>query len=230
MTAEVRLKAGEAWVFRTRVEQEAAARFTRLLSAIAAFDPDSPVPELMRRAAEDEKRHADLCAALAAGYGSGAPPAGADAPIAPRRLLPREAVLYEVVAACCITETESVATVTTLLAADAEPRVREVLHEIARDEVGHSRMGWAHLAREAAQIDVSFLSAWIPAMLSGTVDDALFRAAPPEPSELLRHGILSSAQRRETFVRTLEEVVLPGFAGHGIDTAPARAWLAARAS
>jgi hypothetical protein len=31
-------------------------------------------------------------------------------------------------------------------------------------------------------------------------------------------------------VRTLEEVVLPGFAGHGIDTAPARAWLAARAS
>ena len=34
----------------------------------------------------------------------------------------------------------------------------------ARDEVAHGRMGWAHLAREAARYDVSFLSSWIPAI------------------------------------------------------------------
>src|SRR5207237_1269423 len=79
----------------------------------------------------------------------------------------RDAVLYEIVAACCITETESVATLATLLTGTAEPRVRTVVHEIARDEVVHGRMGWAHLAREAAVRDVSFLSSWVPSMLEG---------------------------------------------------------------
>jgi len=150
----------------------------------------------LRRAREDEVRHAGLCAELSAAYGK--PATGGDTAsgeIAPGSLGPREAVLYEMVAACCITETESVATLTTLMTEDAEPRVREILHEIARDEVVHSRMGWAHLAREAARIDVSFLSSWIPAMLSGTVSDELFAAAEDEPAadELLRHGVLPRA-------------------------------------
>jgi len=70
------------------------------------------------------------------------------------------------VAACCITETESVATLTSLLAEEVDPGVEKVLRAIARDEVVHGRMGWAHLARESAGYDVSFLSSWIPAMLS----------------------------------------------------------------
>src|SRR6266849_3073939 len=134
--------------------------------------------------------------------------------------------------ACCLTETESVATLATLLSEEAEPRVREVLHEIARDEVVHSRMGWAHLAREAAAHDVSFLSAWIPSMLSGTVDEGLFTCDEPEPDAgaLLRHGVLPRSRKREIFVRTLEEVVLPGLERLGVDAGPARAWLAKRSS
>ena len=46
--------------------------------------------------------------------------------------------------------------------------------------------------------------------------------------EFARHGILATARKREIFVRTLEEVVLPGLEQFGIDTAPARAWLLAR--
>src|SRR5207253_1653329 len=140
----------------------------------------------------------------------------------------RSAALYETVAACCITETESVATVASLLAEDAEPRVREVLHEIARDEVGHSRMGWAHLAREAAAIDVTFLARWIPPMVSGTVGPELFGPAPDQP-DLLRYGVLPLSRKREIFSQTLREVVFPGFEQFGIDTSAARSWLEARA-
>jgi rubrerythrin len=226
----LRLAAGEAWAFRTRVELEAARRFARLSGAIAAFDPESPVPGLLRQAADDELRHAALCAKLSAAYGHPAADEGADTLIAPPGLAPRAAALYELVAACCITETESVATLSTLLSEEAEPEVERVLREIARDEVAHGRMGWAHLAREAAAGDVTFLSPFIPSMLSGTVDAFLFAAADPglEKRELLRHGVLPHSQKREIFLGALRGVVLPGLEKFGIDTGPARAWLSAR--
>jgi len=218
----------EAWAFRTRVEREAADRFIRLATAISSFDASSPVPAMMRRAAEDEQRHAALCVELAAIYGTPAIGFAKDVPIAPRSLEGRASVLYEVVAACCITETESVATLTTLLAEEVEPAVEKALRAIARDEVAHGRMGWAHLAREAARYDVSFLSSWIPAMLSGAVEDTLFLEAPPEDRELLRHGVLPPSTKKAIFARTLEEVVVPGLETFGIEGGPARAWLSAR--
>ncbi len=231
MTTDLEQLAGEAWAFRARVELDAALRFTRLAAAVSEFDPDSPAISLMQRAAEDERRHAVLCAELSAAYGvvlHDTPAIAAD--VAPAALARRQAVLYEVVAACCITETESVATLATLLAEQAVPPVRSVLHEIARDEVVHGRMGWAHLAREATFLDVAFLSSWIPAMLSGTVDDGLFRSAEPAQEDvgLLRHGVLPHSRKREVFARTLLDVVFPGLETFGVDAKPARAWLAAR--
>jgi hypothetical protein len=231
VNAGLRRLIGEAWAFRALVEHDAARRFTRLAETISAFDRESPVVPLMHRAADDEVRHAALCEQLSLAYGHPVePPSTAPAEIAPAQLGPRQAVLYEVVAACCITETESVATVATLLAEPADTRVRQVLHEIARDEVVHGRMGWTHLAREAALTDVSFLAPWIPIMLAGTVDDGLFADAGGEepPEELMRHGVLPHARKREIFVGTLRDVVFPGLEKFGIDATPARAWLDAR--
>lgn len=222
---DVRRVAGEQWAFRAGVEHDAARRFARLATEIDALDPPSPVPALLRIATADERRHAVLCERLASSYGAAPRPPPREVPIAPPSLTPRERVLYEMVAACCLTETESVATVTTLLAGETEPAVREALHEIARDEVNHSRMGWAHLAREAQRSDVSFLSRCVPVMLRGMTDPALFSPGEPEPDELLRHGVLPRDRKRETFVSTLREVVLPGLAQFGIDIAPAEAWL-----
>jgi len=225
--------AADAWGFRARVEEEAALRFDGLAATIAGFDGASPVPALMRRAAEDERRHAGLCAGLAESLG--APVRLGDGKwirVAPEGLDARSAILYEVVAACCITETESMSVLTTLLEEEHAPGIREVLHAIARDEVVHSRMGWAHLAREAEAAEVGFLSHLIPVMLTGTVDDALF--GPPPADEdgegLLRLGVLPHRQKRESFVGTLEQVVFPGLERFGVDPAPARAWLAARTS
>jgi rubrerythrin len=224
---DVRRAAGEQWAFRALVEHDAARRFARLAEEVEALDADSPVPALLRAATADERRHAALCEGLVSAYGGSLRPLPAEVAIAPARLSRRDAVLYEIVAACCLTETESVATLTTLLHAEADPRVREVLHEIARDEVGHSRIGWAHLAREAERGEVAFLGPLIPGMLSGMIDPALFAPGSPEPDELLRHGVLPRDQKRETFVRALEDVILPGLARFGIDVAPAREWLQA---
>lgn len=225
-----RSAAAEAWGFRARVEQEAALRFDRLAALVAGFDPDSPVPALMRSAAEDERRHTALCAGLARSLGTPVTldPA-ADLPvIAPRSLGPRQAVLYDVVAACCITETESMATLTTLLSGEPDPEVRDVLHAISRDEVGHSRMGWAHLARESSTAEVAFLAPLVPGMLAGTIDPGFFSAGPHEEDAegLLRLGVLPLAKKREVFLGTLEQVVFPGLERFGVDPGPGRQWLA----
>jgi Rubrerythrin len=227
---EVRRRAGEAWAFRSRVEQDAARRFQRLSGVISGFDAGSPVPELLQRAAEDEVRHASLCKALAESYGHAAFDTTREHPIAPSSLDARGAALYEMVAACCITETESMATLATLLAEDAEAPVASVLREIARDEVAHGQMGWAHLAREAERTGVAFLSRFIPSMLAGAAAEGLFSAADAEAEspDLLRHGVLPHSTKKRIFVGTLEGVILPGLDRFGIDTRPARAWLQER--
>lgn len=231
----VRRLVAEAWTFRWRVEVDAALRFARLAERLAELGEPEAMVALARRAAEDERRHAGLCEALAREYGQQVFP---EAPtevleVAPARLSPRERVLYELVAACCITETESTAVLTTLLVPDGSPRVLTVLRDILRDEVGHSRLGWAHLSRvhaEGAEGAVAFLGRYIPAMLEGGTSPSLFAPGAPEEEspELLRHGVLPHTRKRDVFVQALREVVLPGLERFGVDTAPARQWLAQR--
>lgn len=234
LSAPVRRLVAEAWTFRWRVEVDAALRFARLAERLAELGEPEAMVVMARRAAEDERRHAVLCEALAREYGQQVLP---EAPtevleVAPARLSPRERVLYELVAACCITETESTAVLTTLLVPDGSPRVRMVLRDILRDEVVHSRLGWAHLSRVHAEgaDAVAFLGRYIPAMLEGGTSPSLFAPGAPEEErpELLRHGVLPHTRKREVFVQALREVVLPGLERFGVDTAPARQWLTRR--
>ena len=79
---------------------------------------------------------------------------------------------YEVVAQSCISETESMATLVTLLDAAEDAHLKSVLQELARDEVQHARLGWAYLAWAKDRHDLSFLSAFLPAMAAAvTVTD-----------------------------------------------------------
>jgi len=228
----VRRVAAEAWLFRWGVEVDAGLRFERLAERLAAIGAARSIVALARRSARDERRHAEICARLAEGLGASVP---TDRPAAPREIVPtgllaRGQVLYEVVAACCITETESMSVLTTLLAAVKSRRMRAVLRRLASDEVRHSRLGWAHLASEHAAGVTSFLGPLVPAMLQGSAAPDLFEAVSPakEDAALLEYGVVPHGIKREVFARTLEDVVFPGLQRFGVDTGPGRAWLASR--
>lgn len=228
----LRALAGDGWAFRTAVEHDAAMRFERLAVEVAAFDAGSPVVALLWSAAQDERRHFLLCRELAVGFGAALPerwPPTAPS-VAPSHLTPRRQALYEIVAASCVTETESLATLTSLLPR-AEGSVERALREITRDEVRHAQLGWAHLARERAAGDVAFLSPLVPEMLEGTATPGLF-APPREPAlddeGLVPLGLLPHTQKRTVFVRALEEIVFPGLEQLGVDAGPSRAWLQAQ--
>jgi hypothetical protein len=221
--------AASAWRFRWRVELEAEARFRRIADRLEALGAAPGLVALARCSASDEHRHAARCAELAGELGADLrePLPAQVREIAPPGLLPRGRVLYELVAACCITETESMGVLTTLLGAARGAPLHSVLRELASDEVRHSQLGWAHLAAEHEAGMTAFLGPLIPAMLQGSAPRDLFLPAqgPRDDAVLLELGVLPHGLKREVFTRTLEEVVFPGLARFGVDPAPARAWL-----
>jgi hypothetical protein len=233
LTDPVRALAASAWAFRWQVELEAEVRFARLADRLEATAAGAPLAPLARRAALDERRHAERCAELAAAWGSAVSGLVAPPPeVAPPGLEPEDATCYELVAACCVAETGSVAVLTSLLPSAREPRLRAVLHELAADEVDHARLGWAALAVARRRGSTAFLGPHLPAMLKGSVDHDFFLPADParEDPRLLEAGVQPHTARRRLFVETLNEVVFPGLEGAGVDTAAGRAWLAEAAS
>ena len=224
----LRRTAAEAWRFRWEVELAAELRFKRLAQRLARNGALPVVVELAARASSDERRHAALCGELALEYGADSIPSGVSAPeISPPALDERDRVLYEVVAACCVTETESVSVLTTLVNSVRGGRMQTILRELLRDEVGHSRLGWAHLAHESTQRNVHFLDGLIPNMLEGAVAPGLFQAAREEleSPELLAHGVLPHSMKRAVFTTTLLDVVFPGLESLGVHAGQARNWL-----
>jgi len=228
----VRAVAAAAWRFRWQVELEAEVRFARLAGRLERLGTAPALVEVARRASADEARHAAHCARLAASLGQPVPASPPPPPpdVAPSGLEEEDAVTYELVAACCVTESESVAVLTALLPAARDPALRAALHELAEDEVIHARLGWAWLAVAAARRRTAFLGPHLPAMLRGTADDGLFgpAGAASEHPALLALGVLPHSAKRALFVTSLEEVVFPGLEGAGVDTAAARSWLAER--
>lgn len=231
-TEAVRAVAAAAWRFRWQVELEAEVRFARLAARLEGLGRAPALVEVARRASADEARHAVHCARLAAWLGPPVPAAPPPPPpeVAPSGLDEEEAVTYELTAACCVTESESVAVLTALLPEARDPALRAALRELCEDEVVHARLGWAWLAVAAARGRTAFLGAHLPAMLGATADDDLFGPVEParEDPALLRLGVLPHSTKRALFVRSLEEVVFPGLDGAGVDTSEARAWLAGR--
>ena len=54
------------WAFRARSEREAASRFGRLAAQLEAEDAAAVVVAMAKRAEDDEVRHVEICAELAA--------------------------------------------------------------------------------------------------------------------------------------------------------------------
>ncbi len=228
-----RARAAALWAFRAGVEQQAARRFERLAQALEETGADDVVVGMARRASDDEVRHHHLCVELARELGATRMPQMDDEPAAVHlgRECPRERLLAEVVAMSCVTESLSAALLLQMRAQAVEGRVRDVVHEVLRDEVDHARLGWAHLAAEASRARVDWLAPHLPSMLAATVHEELF--AEPSGDDGVAQvvaglGGLTRRQRRSVFLGSMEEVVLPGLRRFGVDTGPAAGWLRGR--
>ena len=215
------------WAARHGVETGASLRFAALSQRMLSAGAPASLVELAVRASEDEQRHAAHCADILRARAAEVPPPETRVlTYAPGGLSTEQSLTYEVVAQSCISETESMATLVTLLDAASDAHLKVVLQELARDEVQHARLGWAYLGWAKDRFDLSFLSAFLPAMAAAATGDDLFRSGPPEADDpgLLSGGVVPKRDRRRIYLETLHSVVIPGFEEFRIDTGPLRQW------
>lgn len=222
------------WALRAQSERVQERRFARLARQLEEIGGEPAVVALARQAELDERLHKRLCADMALTHGAALDPLSLpeDAFEArwPVELPLADRVLYEIVASCCLMESLNATLLLAMHDAARARGVRRLVHRILKDEVRHSRIGWAHLAAEQGRRDCAKISSLLPKMLADTVRDELFSPPPPDPAadELLAYGELPRERRLELFVETMESVVFPGFLSLGVDVAPGRIWLEAK--
>ena len=228
--AVARSAAARVWRYRHCMELEAAERFRNLAEKLAGFNASDGIIEMALRASSDEVRHAEQCRDLVFHFGGTveSSPVVETLPVAPRELDDQQRLLYEVVALSCVTESLSTALLGVLVECAQDPVARSALHSILRDEINHSRLGWAFLAAAHVRGAHDCIGEWLPVMLSATLSEELF-AADVEVSEsdrlLAGFGSLGRAERCRVVRETLTFVVFPGLARFGIDTCSGSAWL-----
>jgi hypothetical protein len=211
------------WRYRERVELEAAALF----AALAAQLDEARLPSLAARArtaADDERRHAVRCRAIVDDCGAEL------APLPPRALSiappdtdtpepdPGRRALYTSVAMGCVTETLSCALLVAMRDDAVHGPTRAAVDEIVKDEIEHSRIGWAHLATAAARGDVRWLAPHVAAMRDAALTHEIEEVALSD--DLSGYGILPRARVTIIVEATWRDVIVPGFAHHGVRTDP----------
>lgn len=225
--------AARVWSFRLGSELEAAQRFAALAPRLRAAGASEQVVGMAEDAAADELRHAEVCRQLVQHFG-GAPPPEPTLALswtAPLGVEGRERLVYEIVALSCVTETLSTALLGELVARATDPMCKQAMHSILRDEVKHSRLGWAFLAEEHARLVRDCVGPHLPDMLEATLGDELFKASEtPDPrlAQLAGLGSLERPDRLRVVREALERVIFPGLELFGIETSPGRGWLNAR--
>lgn len=208
-------RAARVWLHRERIEREAALLFVSLAGELDGLGHS----ELARRAATaatDEQRHAIRCRDLVTTLGGDCAvlETARVCVLGPRELSRRDRVLYAAVAIGCVTESLSCALLLELREAATHARVQATIDEVLKDEIEHARIGWAVLAAEAAQRDVSWLAQFLPAIATAAVADDVEPMAGDQ--ELAGVGVLPRTRVNELVTETWMSVIAPGLDRYGI--------------
>lgn len=215
------------WRHREGIEYEAAALFEMLANQLAHQREPETLIAMARQAAEDEVDHARRCRLIVDHYGTLSPVTPAQCfEIAPRDLPTRDRLAYAMAAVSCVTETLSAALLLEMKDRAGPALIRETVHVVAKDEIRHSRLGWAYLSKYQATNSLAWLSPYIPAMLSAAVTTDLEPMTSLSQVDLSAFGILGRGEIGLICRDACEQAIFPGFERLGIDTTPARMALA----
>ena len=226
------------WWHREAIEHEAAALFEQLAALLRQTGAPAELIAMATQAADDEREHAVLCRAIIAQTGVELPPRRAEPPppLGPTALSPRERALYAAVAISCVTETLSAALLLAIRERAEPALIKETVQRILKDEVAHSRLGWALLAHEAehgGQASLGWLAAHLPEMVAEAIaadvdpmSEAGLSAGDADEAaprlDLSAYGILRRERVAEVVSEAVATVIMPGLERFGIDATALR--------
>ncbi len=216
---------------RAALELEGAAAFSVVTGALFHLGADPAIIDLSARAIAEELRHSEIYRALATHSSGREAPPPRPAPIevpAYSDIAPSLRPALHVVGMCAINETMACAFLELCLEGATAPRVREGVREVLSDEIRHGRIGWAWLATVGPSERAAIAPHILP-MLRSQVTRWRAQIATLPTGGVAEHGCPSGAAIERATLRSIDELVLPGFEHLSIDVAAARAWLASGA-
>lgn len=219
--AEVVETARASWARRMLDEHRSASVFAQLVPQLMEAEAPLDLLTVPLRMAMDELRHGALCGRVVEALGGKAEieadlrpvPIAVHAGVSPLARATRN-VIY----ACCITETISVALTTAERDHTVEPLVRGVVDQLLGDEILHARYGWLYLAAMGERLseeDRANVSAYLPFALKHVTRElgSRIRADPPldeaRQAERRALGLTPSALMLDLVRDTLRTVVVP---------------------
>lgn len=216
-----RQRVGAIWADRARSELGAGSGFARVVVHLYDLGARAEVVGLATRASAEEVEHALACRDLAELYLGepvtmptpkriGMPPhRGAD---------DRVRAALHVIGLCCFSETIAVEFMGRQLDASTFEAVRASSSAHLRDEIGHARVGWAHLGSDCHdRKEKRELSRWLARMLRANVEHWLSRIALLPEEGVAGHGYAPRQHFREGVFKACTEVIVPGFDAVGLD-------------
>jgi hypothetical protein len=217
------------WRYREGIEYEAAALFDMLANQLAHQTEPETLVAMARQAADDERDHARRCRLIVNHYAPLSPVVPAQCfEIAPTDLPLREKLAYAMAAVSCVTETLSAALLLEMQDRAGPKLIRDTVHAIAKDEIRHSRLGWAYLRNYHVSRSLAWLSPYVPAMLSAAMTTDLEPMTSLSRADLSRFGILGRQEIMAICNDAAQHAIFPGFDRLGIDTTQARKVFAPR--
>jgi hypothetical protein len=225
---DVRETVGRIWAERARSELGAGSGFAQVVVGLYAIGARPEVLSLATEAAHQEVEHARSCHALAELY------------LAAKVEMPRPKVVsmpphqgatdalratLHVIGLSCINETLAAEFVGRCLDASDHRSVREACSKHLRDEIGHARVGWAHLASGVLDAkDREEVARWMPRLIAANGHLWLSRVQTLPSDGVPGHGYPPVRELEAGVRKALREIVIPGLSHVGIDaTAAARA-------
>jgi len=213
LSGAARDELAEAWTQIGLLEHASVAAFARFTLELLSFGAPAELVKKSSQAMSDEIEHARKAFALASAYAA-APRGPGRLDVGGPLLAPElEAAVLTAFAEGCIGET--VAALEAREAADSatDPVVCAVLATVAGEEGRHALLAYEFVKWALPRCPAGFgerLAALLDAERSLAEKQRAARLAPsPVERELVRHGILSEARRRELRCEVLREVVEP---------------------
>ena len=218
------------WNFRLKIELEAARLFKNLSNDLKSLYGDNdPVAQLAKKAADDEIEHAKFCREIL----SHGPteyqrepkpenfhisPEPATTTDSATELSLDKKVLYTAIAMGCVTESLSSALLLEMQNRAEKKVIYNIVHQIFTDEIDHSRIGWAELARQKqAGKDLK----WIQPLIKNMIQEAYNNDVAPMLSndeakiDLSPWGVINEHQASDLMKSTIEKVIYPGLKSFG---------------
>ena len=210
------------WHHRQRIEIEAAGIFGRLADDLADLrGGDDEIVKLVRQSSEDELRHARYCQDILSFSRKSftPPPPNVSFDLGPAGLNREDRIIYTCVAACCITETLSTALLVDMYKKAARGVIKETVYKILADEVTHSRIGWAELARVSKTRNLNWVSSYVPQMIHAALvsDVGPVLNRTDAQADLSMWGILSPFRAKEIMTEAMTTIIVPGLSRFGIE-------------